>query len=496
MQLRYLTLFSVIALASRAWGLSVTTLPGELESHVTVDPATVSELTVRGSINAVDLQFIADKMPMLRNLNLSNAKIAAYQGDALITGAGSANANELAPYSLAGLKASTITLPSTLTSIAEGALAGSSLKALSIPASVKNIGMGALAGCRNITTITIPASVTSIAHYAFKDMPELTTVDIQAPISEVPAAAFAGNAKLSTVTLPSTVTAIDSAAFSGCTALSAITLPQSVSRIGASAFRGTGLAEVNMQQLNKLTSIGDWAFADNHRLTSVTLPESLTALGSGAFFGCVGLTNIDLPTGVTEIADYTFTGNTSMKASKLNDYVETIGDFALQGWNSQEFYFPANLVYLGDGAMENWTSVQKLTALINEIPELGTEVWAGVDQAKVKLFVPEESADDYKNSPQWQEFDITPSTGVENVIADANGGNSVNGYFRDHDLIIESSTDIALVEIYNTAGMKLLGVEPANNIATIDTYGLTTQIFIVRVILSDGTPATLKLARH
>lgn len=496
MQLRYITLISIMAVASRAWGLSVTTQPGELASHVNVDPATVSELTVRGSVNAVDLQYIADKMTMLRNLNLSNATIAAYQGDALITGSGHANANELAPYSLAGLKASSITLPTTLTSIGEGALAGSAIKALTIPASVKSIGLGALAGCRNITSITIPASVTSIADYAFKDMPALTTVDIQAPISTVPAAAFAGDTKLTTVALPSTVTAIDSAAFSGCLALSEITLPKSVTRIGASSFRGTGLTEVNLQQLNKLTTIGNWAFANNASLTDVTLPESLTSLGSGAFFGCTAITDIILPTGITEIADYTFTGNTAMKATQLNDHVTTIGDFALQGWNSAEFTFPVSLESLGDGAMENWGSVTKLTALINTVPSLGSDVWSGVDQPNIKLYVPQESVDDYKSAPQWQEFDITPTTGVEDVIADATGNANVNGYFSGHDIIIESSVDIALVEVYNTAGLKLMSVEPSDTMAIIDTKGWSTQIYIVRVILGDNTPATLKLARH
>ncbi|MDE6320945.1 MAG: leucine-rich repeat domain-containing protein [Muribaculaceae bacterium] len=496
MQLRYLAFISIIAVASRAWGLSVTTLPGELESHINVDPSTVTTLTVRGSINAVDLQYIADKMTMLRTLNLSNATIAAYQGDALITGAGTASANELAPYSLAGLKASSISLPTTLSIIGEGALAGSKISSVAIPQSVKSIGMGAFAGCSNIDQLTIPASVTSIADYAFKDMPELTQVDIKAPITAVPPAAFAGNTKLTKVSLPSSVTSIDSAAFSGCSALSEIDLPKSVTSIGASAFRGTGLIDANLQQLNRLKNIGDWAFADNTSLSSVTLPESLTNMGSGAFFGCTSLTDINVPTGVTEIADYTFTGATAMKATHLNDYVETIGDFALQGWDSSEFTFPVNLTYIGDGAMENWASATKFTALITSVPELGTDVWSGVDQAKVKLFVPVETIDEYKDTPQWQDFDIIVNTGVEDVIADASGAITVNGYFSGYDLIVESSTDIALVEVYNAGGLKLTSVEPAHTMVTIDTEGWSTPIFIVRVILSDSTPATLKLARH
>ncbi len=496
MQLRYFTLATLAAMSCHAWGLNVNTTPGQLESAIQADPASVTELTVSGSINAADLQFIADKMTSLRTLDLSNARIAAYQGDALINGAGTADADHLAPYSLAGVTATTVALPNTLATIGEGAMSGSAVTAVEIPSTVKSIGMGAFAGCRGIKTLTIPATVTSISPYAFKDMPELTTVDIKAPITAVPAAAFAGNAKLTKVTLPSTVTAIDSAAFNGCTSLAEIELPKAVTAIGASAFRGTALTDIDLQHLNKLSTIGDWAYADIATLNSAILPESVTSLGQGAFFGDKSLTEVTLPSSITEIADYAFTDATSMKVTRLNDHITTIGDLALKGWSSPEFFLPASLQYLGDYAMEDWTSVTKYMAYINVVPQLGTDVWRGVDQPNIKLYVPGEHKDEYMNSPQWQEFDVESITDVEEVIIADAAANKIKGYFVGADMIFESVSDMQLVEVYNTAGLKLMAIEPADTTATIDTDGWDTRLYIVRVILADGTPATLKLARR
>lgn len=497
MKLRHIIIFpSIITLAGvQAWGLNVTTSPGQLESMIHTDPAGVTELCVGGAINAVDLQFIADKMPALRTLDISNATIAAYEGNALTTGAGSADAHTIPPYSLAGLRATSITLPKNLQAIGEGAFAGSSTTAVTIPPSVTTIGMGAFAGCNGITSLTVPASVTVLEPHTFTGMANLASIDIKAQIVSVPAAAFAGDTKLSKVTLPSTIAAIDSAAFSGCSALAEIQLPQSVTRIGASAFRNTALTRANLEHTG-LTSIGDWAFADIETLSEVSLPESLTSIGKGAFFGDKALTDIAIPHNVLEIADYAFANNTAMTAGHLNGHILTIGDFALKGWASTEFTLPANLEYLGDYAMEGWEKVTKINAEIGIVPLLGTAVWKDVDQPSVTLYVPEEHAEEYRSTPQWQEFNVTAITGVEDVAADAAGRAKVNGYFRGTDMIIESSLAMESVEVYTTAGIKLMALQSANTTAIIDTEGWNNHIFIVRIVLDDDNTVTLKLARR
>lgn len=494
MKLRQLISATLIIGAANAWGLTITATPGALAGLVGDNPDKVSQLTVTGSINAADLQFIADKMRSLETLDLSNARIEAYDGDMLANGMGTAPANELAKYSLAGTTAKTIALPRTITAIDDGALSGSGITSITIPASVKAIGMGAFAGCKWLTSLTIPATVTKLGAYMCKDLPALTKVVIKAETNAIPAAAFAECTKLASVELPSSIALIDSAAFAGCSALADIKLPQSLTHIGNSAFRNTALTSVDLTA-TKASTIGDWAYADNTVLAQVLLPKSLKTIGQGAFFGNTSLSTIALPGGVTEIPAYAFTNNTSMAAQSLgNSGIVSIGNLALKGWASTKFELPSSLDNMGDYAMEGWNKVTELYAMMLETPTLGNNVWQGVDQPNVKLYVPDEVADAYKAAEQWNQFDVIGTTGVEDVLAD--NEISVNGYFDSTNLCVEASTDINLVEVYTPAGAKLAAVTPYEMSATIDTEGWNTRIYITRVVLADGSTTTLKLARR
>ena len=57
-----------------------------------------------------------------------------------------------------------------------------------------------------------------------------------------------------------------------------------------------------------VTSIGDYAFQDCSRLTSITIPNSVTSIGYSAFEDCSSLTNITIPNSVTSIGNLAFNG--------------------------------------------------------------------------------------------------------------------------------------------------------------------------------------------
>lgn len=485
-----------MCLGFSTFAIEVTVTPGELSSTIT-NPLSVTSLTVNGSVNAADLEFISTKMRALQSLDLSGSTIAEYSGDALTSGIGNAKADAVPAYSLVGLKASTVTLPAGITEISDGAFAGSNISTINFPTTVTKIGDGAFSACNNLTNVTIPSTVTQIGRNAFNDCTGLTNVTINSPITAVPAMAFARCTSLSQVTLPSTIVAVDSAAFANCTSLTSIDLGSKLVVIGPSAFRASGLTAADLSNSPNLTIIGDWAFASAENLATVSFPEGLMQIGKGVFYGDKSLTSIVLPESITEVPDYAFTDASSMNVNSLgNSFVTTIGDYALKGWDKvQIFALPDDITHLGDGAMADWTSLDTLSLRTSIVPSLGDKVWEGVDQKDVVLNVYQQIYNEIQTAEQWKDFTINIMTGVDVETTDADTLNEIKAFFSGTDLIISATSDIAEVRIYDINGSSRAVVNPHETRATIDTEGMNLNVYIVLVKLENGTLRTLKLAR-
>ncbi len=74
-----------------------------------------------------------------------------------------------------------------------------------------------------------------------------------------------------------------------------------------------------------VTSIGERAFYDCSRLTSVTIPNSVTSIGENAFSGCYGLTSVSIPTSVTSIGKWAFFGCSGLTSVTIPNSVTSIG---------------------------------------------------------------------------------------------------------------------------------------------------------------------------
>lgn len=495
MKLHRLIFIPCLALASLAQAIDVTSTPGGLAQAIGTQ-TDISSLTVKGEINAADFQFIADNLHALRSLDLSEVEVAAYEGDPLTTGSRIGAAGELPPYALAGSRITSLTLPDGITAIGEGAFLSVPLTSIEIPATVTTIGAAAFSGCRSLERVTLPSTVKTVGTHLFMGCDNLQSATLPAALGTVPAATFADCGKLSEVTLPTAVTAVDSAAFAGCTTLAAINIGNSVRTIGPSAFRNSGITQIDLQKASALREIGAWAFANCTSLTSVSLPDNVTTIGKGAFFDDNLLTNANFPTSTTSIADYTYNGASALNPANIShSSITTIGDYALRGISEAEkFDLPSSLQSIGDYAMEDWTSLKELTALTAEVPATGTDVWAGVDQSSVKLFVKSGMQTAFSEAPQWKEFTIMHNTGLSDEIAAAES--SVKASFSGTNLIITADTEIGNVRIFDSAARQWAGVKPAATQVTIDTAAWQSRIYIVTVELADGRTANFKLARR
>lgn len=97
----------------------------------------------------------------------------------------------------------------------------SSLTSITIPSSVTSIGNNAFISC-GFTSINIPNSVTSIGYGAFQDCGNLTSCTIGSGVTSISYNTFNGCFSLTSCTIGSGVTSIGENAFDGCYMLTSI----------------------------------------------------------------------------------------------------------------------------------------------------------------------------------------------------------------------------------------------------------------------------------
>lgn len=240
------------------------------------------------------------------------------------------------------------------------------------------IGDRAFYGCPSLTTVTIPATVTSIGSQAFSDCPALTALNVTAGnqryvsndgvLYEYVGYSQGATGNYNTYTLlqypsgklsagytaPAAIanrlTAIGQGAFAGAQALTSITLPESVQEIGAEAFRNCS-ALTTMVIPDKVTTIPAYAFSGCSALTNVTIPDNISGIGEGAFQNCYALAAINLPSKLTSISNSTFYGCSKLTEVTVPSGVVNIGTTAFAYCASLvKITIPATVTTIGANA--------------------------------------------------------------------------------------------------------------------------------------------------
>ena len=196
----------------------------------------VIDLKIKGTINSYDIIVLNQKMPILHNLDLSEAQIVACDY----------------PY-----YNSYCTEDSKLT--ANMFNGKQSLRSIKLPAkSQGDMGNYVFYKCLNLEKVVLPEGITSIGYYTF------------------------GDTSLSSLVIPNSVTKIDKNAFQFCS-IEDIVIPKSVTEIGDYAFSSSDLKSIVLS--SNLVTIGNNAFKGSE-LTEIRLPASLKSIGSNAFYDC------------------------------------------------------------------------------------------------------------------------------------------------------------------------------------------------------------------
>ena len=199
-----------------------------------------------------------------------------------------------------------ITLPDTVTEVAEGAISQcpnleaiySDLSTSNHKALIVNDVIVAFAP-KGITKYNIPTGVKRIGAYTFAHCKELTRVVISDGVEVIGAWSFTYCSELTRATIASSVHTIEEGAFSYCGKLvfdgdkyrvdnGGGIVDDSDTLVGIVDIPTDGRVVID----DNVTGIGEGALKDSEEITELVIPESVTEIYAKAFFGCEKLKSV------------------------------------------------------------------------------------------------------------------------------------------------------------------------------------------------------------
>ena len=183
--------------------------------------------------------------------------------------------------------------------------------------------------------------------------------------------------------------------------------------------------------------IGEYAFKDCSRLTSLTLPVGITSIGYDAFAYCSGLTSLTLPAGITSIGEYAFSGCSGLTSLTLPAGITSIDKYAFSGCSRlTSLTLPAGITSIGEFAFSYCSGLTSIYVYAEKVPRIGRYAFEGCASRKCTLYVPKGTYDNYRLS----EFGY-----FENIVEfDATGIDKTT-----------TSTDVEEVSRYSLNGQRL-----------------------------------------
>ncbi len=171
-----------------------------------------------------------------------------------------------------------------------------------------------------------------------------------------------------------TVRLIGDAAFADNTKITKVTLPSGAWAIGRYAFENcTALTEVVFN--DGLESIRDYAFR-NSGLTVLELPDSVAAIGKYSFYG-IKIESLTVPDGVSRLSKFAFYGCTNLKTVEFCPRLNEIGENAFQNCTAlTKIVVPKTVEALGPYAFAGCTSLGRIV-ISKYTTKLGEGVFSG-----------------------------------------------------------------------------------------------------------------------
>lgn len=175
------------------------------------------------------------------------------------------------------------------------------LKEISIPDSVTIIADIAFSHS-GLTKVIIPDNVVSIGEQAFYENANLTEIEFGENVESIGGRALSRTG-LKTVKLPEKLTIVESGLFEMCEDLEQVIFNDGLKEIKDYAFYHTILQSADLP--NTVESIGMNAF-DSTKLHSLKTPQNLKIIDDNAFIACDNLSTVTLNEGLKDLGIYSF----------------------------------------------------------------------------------------------------------------------------------------------------------------------------------------------
>jgi len=317
-----------------------------------------------------------------------------------------------------------LTIPGTVTEIADNAAIGSNIKKLDLN-NTKKIGNAAFNSCSALESVMIGKDVESIGQGAFTNCQFITKFEVDENNSKYKAVndvlfthdkktlvlypcgkeneytvpegttkidkfAFADVHKLPKVWIAKSVTTIEEAAFKGAKMLKTVEFlsPSQLQEIGTYAFQQTPLENVTIP--SSVAKLGDASFADTEKLTEVhfaantllkELPgnlfqnaknlekvlfdgaNQLEKINSYVFLNCPKLKEFTVPKTVKDIASGAFKGTAGLEKVGFEEgsVLERIGGGAFADCGIRHITLPEKVKLVQELAFDHCTNLTEIT---------------------------------------------------------------------------------------------------------------------------------------
>ena len=160
----------------------------------------------------------------------------------------------------------------------------------------------------------------------------------------------------------------------------------------------------------RVTEIGEGAFQDCDKITSITINENVVTIGENAFSGCSGMTRVTIPNTVTTIGGVSFGNCTSLTEVVIPNSVTYVGGLAFA------YCSALTSVDLGENCRfktsSSWslnifkgcTSLTDITCRSIDAWEFHEPMFDESTYTTATLHVPSSALNAYQNTNYWNKF--------------------------------------------------------------------------------------------